>query len=91
VARAVLWDLISGLDVSCLPVPAAAQAGDPIPATCTAGGTELNRNMVEAGWALADRTVSEGYVAVEADAEAAGRGLWSGEFDLPGTREPNRE
>jgi endonuclease YncB( thermonuclease family) len=91
VARAVLWDLISGLDVSCLPVPAAAQAGDPIPATCAAGGTELNRSMVEAGWALADRTVSEGYVALEADAEAARRGLWSGEFDLPGTRGPNRE
>jgi endonuclease YncB( thermonuclease family) len=47
--------------------------------------------MVETGWALADRTVSEDYVAPEEDAEAAGRGLWSGEFDLPGTREPNTE
>lgn len=94
VARAVLWDLIAGLDVSCLPVPPAAQAGatgDAIPATCAAGGTDLNRSMVESGWALADRTVSEDYVALEADAEAAGRGLWSGEFELPGTRAPNRE
>jgi len=94
VARAVLWDLIAGLEVSCLPVPAAAKAGgdgDAIPATCTAGAANLNRTMVETGWALADRTVSEGYVALEEDAEAAGRGLWSGEFDLPGTREPSTE
>jgi len=94
VARAVLWDLTGGLDVSCLPVPAAAGAGGggaAVPATCTAGGTDLNRSMVETGWALADRTVAEGYVALEEDAEAAGRGLWSGEFDLPGTREPDAE
>ena len=94
VARAALWDLTGGLDVRCLPVTAAAQAargGDAVPATCTAGGTDLNQSMVEAGWALADRTVSEGYVALEQDAQAAGRGLWSGEFDLPGPREPNAE
>jgi endonuclease YncB( thermonuclease family) len=94
VARAALWDLIAGLEVSCLPVAAGARAGgggDAIPATCTAGGTNLNQTMVETGWALADRTVSEDYVALEEDAEAAGRGLWSGEFDLPGTREPSTE
>jgi endonuclease YncB( thermonuclease family) len=94
VARAALWDLIGGLEVSCLPVPAAAQAADAgaaIPAICTAGGTDLNRTMVESGWALADRRVSEDYVAGEAEAEAAGRGLWSGEFALPGTREPDAE
>jgi endonuclease YncB( thermonuclease family) len=94
VARAALWDLTGGLDVRCLPVPAAAEAGgggDAVPATCTAGGTDLNQSMVETGWALADRTVSEDYVAPEEDAEAAGRGLWSGEFDLPRTREPNAE
>jgi endonuclease YncB( thermonuclease family) len=92
VARAVLWDLTGGLDARCLPVPAAAGGGgDAVPATCTAGGTDLNQSMVETGWALADRTVSEDYVALEEDAEAAGRGLWSGEFDLPGAREPNAE
>jgi endonuclease YncB( thermonuclease family) len=94
VARAALWDLIAGLEVSCLAVAAGARAGRsgaPIPATCTAGGTDLNQSMVETGWALADRTASEDYVALEEDAKAAGRGLWSGEFDRPGTREPSAE
>ena len=81
-----------------MPAPAAARpaagaarsgrAGEPIPATCTAGATDLNRSMVETGWALADRAAAGAYVALEEDAEAARRGLWSGEFELPGTREP---
>jgi endonuclease YncB( thermonuclease family) len=94
VARAALWDLIAGLEVSCLPVAAGVRAGgggDAILATCTAGGTNLSQTMVETGWALADRSVSQDYVALEEDAEAAGRGLWSGEFDLPGPREPKTE
>jgi endonuclease YncB( thermonuclease family) len=94
VARAALWDLVGGLEVSCLPVAAAARAGgagESTPATCTAGGTDLNQGMVETGWALADRAASEAYPALEADAAAARRGLWSGEFDLPGTRRASTE
>ena len=92
VARAALWDLVGGLEVSCRPVAAGAgEAGEPTPAICTAGDTELNQSMVGTGWALADRAASEAYEALEADAAAARRGLWSGEFDLPATRGPSTE
>ncbi|MFZ1682210.1 MAG: thermonuclease family protein [Rhizobiaceae bacterium] len=48
-------------------------------ARCTAGGIDLNRALVKNGWA-----VSYGdYAAEEADARAARRGLWAGEFDRP--------
>ena len=39
--------------------------------------------MVAAGWALADRDATERYVAIEADARKARRGLWKGEFEPP--------
>lgn len=48
-------------------------------ATCIAGGVEVNRAMVEAGWA-----VSYGdYRAAEAAARQGGRGLWAGSFERP--------
>ena len=90
VARAVLWNLVGGLDVSCTPVPDAAADGA-LPAICTAGDTRLNQAMVESGWALADRTAGDPYDALEAAARKAGRGLWRSEFDLPGTPRPTSE
>lgn len=48
-------------------------------ARCTAGGIDLNRSMVEGGWAVAYGD----YAAEEADARGARRGLWAGEFDRP--------
>jgi len=84
VARAMLWELIGGRDVSCVPVEGAAAVGNAIPAICSAGDVNLNESMVGSGWALADRTVEQGYGALEDDAREAGRGLWSGEFDLAG-------
>lgn len=84
VARAVLWDLIGGRDVVCTPVAAGDEAGSAaVPATCTVDGVSLNEAMVAAGWALADRAVAAGYGALEDGAKEAGRGLWSGTFDLP--------
>lgn len=56
---------------------------DRVIAVCRAAGGELNRAMVAAGWALAFRRYSEAYVADEAAARAARRGLWAGEFDAP--------
>ena len=48
-------------------------------AVCTAGGLDLNRAQVEAGWA-----VSYGdYRAEEAKARAAGAGIWAGTFERP--------
>lgn len=52
-------------------------------AVCTVGGAEINRAMVEAGWATAFRKYSQDYVAEEARAKAARRGIWSSEFTLP--------
>jgi len=47
--------------------------------TCKAGSTELNRTLVEQGWAVA----FGGFVAEEQAARQAGRGLWAGEFERP--------
>lgn len=52
-------------------------------AVCSADGFDLNKTMVEAGWATAFRRYSEDYVGVEAQAKAARLGIWSSTFDLP--------
>ena len=52
-------------------------------AVCRADGFELNRTMVEAGWATAFRRYSDDYVGAEAQAKAARAGIWSSTFDLP--------
>jgi endonuclease YncB( thermonuclease family) len=46
---------------------------------CKAGGTDLNRAQVEAGWAVA----FGGYESEEATARAAKVGIWAGTFDQP--------
>jgi endonuclease YncB( thermonuclease family) len=48
-------------------------------AVCSAGGVELNRALVEAGWAVA----YGGYGDAEASARAGRKGLWAGAFDRP--------
>lgn len=45
------------------------------------GGPEVNGWMVAAGWGLADRPPL--FAEVEAEARAAGRGIWAGEFVAP--------
>ncbi|HET8697346.1 MAG TPA: thermonuclease family protein [Gammaproteobacteria bacterium] len=52
-------------------------------AVCRAGDVDVGREMVAAGFALAYRRYSNDYVGVEADARAAKRGLWAGEFTPP--------
>jgi endonuclease YncB( thermonuclease family) len=83
VARAALWDLIAGRDVSCAPEAEAPEPGGSTLAICTAGGRSLNESMVHAGWALADRRATDRYVAIEAEARNARRGLWKGTFEPP--------
>jgi endonuclease YncB( thermonuclease family) len=51
--------------------------------TCSAGGRELNRTMVEEGWALAYPARDSRYLAEEAAARQQSRGLWRGTFDQP--------
>lgn len=48
-------------------------------AYCTAANRDLNRRMVESGYALS----YGGYLREEGTAKAAKRGLWSGEFTRP--------
>lgn len=52
-------------------------------AVCSADGFELNKTMVEAGWATAYAKYSNDYIGVEARAKAARRGIWGSAFDLP--------
>lgn len=54
-----------------------------IVAICSAGGEDLNAWMVAEGWALAYRNYSTDYVDEEAAAQAAGLGIWRGEFVAP--------
>ena len=54
-----------------------------IVAVCFAGSLELNRWLVQRGLAVAYRRYSRDYVAAEAEAKAARRGLWAGSFVQP--------
>lgn len=50
---------------------------------CTAEGVELNKAMVEAGWAVAYIRHSLNYVRAEGKAQRARRGIWQGRFEPP--------
>ena len=52
-------------------------------AACSIGGEDLNAWMVQQGWALAFVRYSNKYVADEATAREAQRGMWSGAFIAP--------
>lgn len=76
-ARDALKSLIGGKPVAC--------AGWELDrygrllATCTANGHDLNRTMVESGWAVAYGD----FEAEQAAARKSGAGLWAGSFDRP--------
>lgn len=76
-ARDALARLVAGRPVSCESVRR-DRYGRAL-ARCVAGTMDINRAMVEAGWA-----VSYGdYVEAEAAARRAGRGMWAGSFERP--------
>ncbi len=52
-------------------------------ARCTVAGEDLGEWMVRQGLALAYRRFSLDYVDEEADAQAARRGIWAGQFVKP--------
>lgn len=56
---------------------------DRLIATCHVGGRNLNRAMVEAGWAVAFQQFTDLYLPQELDAAKAARGLWQGPFQRP--------
>jgi endonuclease YncB( thermonuclease family) len=51
--------------------------------TCTAGGVDLGGRLVAEGLARAYTQFSDAYVALEAEARAAGRGIWQGQAEAP--------
>ena len=52
-------------------------------AVCTQNIEDLNRWMVLEGWAVAYLQYSQDYALAEADAQSAGRNIWSGSFVMP--------
>lgn len=52
-------------------------------ARCEVDGKDVGAEMVRAGWALAYTRYSREYEPQEADARAAGVGIWSTEFVAP--------
>jgi endonuclease YncB( thermonuclease family) len=76
-SRAALVKLVGGRPVSCSGWQRDRYGrllGD-----CTAGGIDLNRAQVEAGWAVA----YGGYATEEAAARARKIGIWAGTFERP--------
>lgn len=81
IARDQLAALVAGQRVECR-----GQGKDPygrIVAVCSIGYDELNRTMVEQGWAVAYRQFSDNYVSAELQAKAQRLGIWSSEFVMP--------
>lgn len=76
-AHAALQHLIRDAEVTCR--GRQRDRYDRLLARCTAREVDLNRAMVETGWAVA----YGGYEDAEAEARRAGRGLWAGEFERP--------
>jgi len=80
-AKHQLQAMLDGQLVSCRRVDT-DQYGRTV-AVCTAGRSELNKAMVESGWATAFRRYSDAYIGDEMRAKTAGRGIWSSEFETP--------
>ena len=76
-ARQSLVRLIAGRPVTCSGWQ--RDRYDRLLGDCKAGGTDLNRAQVEAGWAVAFGD----FESEEATARAAKVGIWAGTFDQP--------
>jgi endonuclease YncB( thermonuclease family) len=83
-ARWALLNRVSPHWVTCVEMGEAADGA--VQARCYLAGVgqqEVNAWLVAEGWALADRAVTDAYVAEEHKAQAAGKGLWRGAFEAP--------
>lgn len=81
-SRDALRAMVRGRDVQC-EVIEKDQYGRSV-ARCFAGDLYLNEAMVARGWAVAYRRYSQAYVDEERRAQAAGVGIWQGDFMPPG-------
>jgi len=80
IAGDALRDLVTGAEVQCR---IAGDAGARLIGTCQAGGFDIGGNMVYTGWAVTAPDGPRRYRDTQAEAQAAGRGLWRGEFVMP--------
>ena len=80
-AASRLSRLVTGRDVRCR-IVTTDMYGRAV-SRCTVGTTDINAAMVESGYATAFREYSTDYVAAEARAKTAKRGIWSGTFEAP--------
>ena len=80
-AREALRDRIGENKVECF--GAERDRHDRLLAVCLSGGEELNKWLVEQGWAIAYRPMSTSYASEEAIAVAARRGIWHSNFIKP--------
>jgi endonuclease YncB( thermonuclease family) len=80
-AADVLRRLVKGQQVSCRSLEA-DRYGRAV-SECKAGTTDLNREMVRLGWAVAYRRHSANYAGAEREAKAERRGIWAGSFEEP--------
>ena len=76
-ATAVLTKIIGGQPVTC--DERGLDKYRRVLAVCHAGGIDINARMVQLGYAWAFVRYSKAYVADEAEAREAKRGIWSGE------------
>lgn len=81
-AKDALRDLIAGRPVDCDFQPAPDRYGRRL-GTCSVAGTPINAWLVEHGHALAFVRYSDRYVAEEARARDAKRGMWAGPHLAP--------
>jgi endonuclease YncB( thermonuclease family) len=80
-AKRQLQAMVDGQQVNCRRVDI-DEYGRTV-AVCAAGRWELNKAMVESGWAIAFRRYSDAYIGEENRAKTAGLGIWSSTFEPP--------
>jgi endonuclease YncB( thermonuclease family) len=81
-AKAALAELVADQAIACTVVDG-TPADDYVAQCKVRDEVDLGHYMVRAGLALADREVSEDYIAGEAAAQAAAAGVWGGTFNPP--------
>lgn len=85
-AKAALSALLAGAHVTC--VPTGKRHKTRLIANCSAGGLDVEAELVRSGWALVrpdflSPARAAELCAIEAQAKANKAGAWAGEFELP--------
>ena len=80
-SKMMLERLIEGRNLSCQ--IAGGDYRENFIATCQIRNTDIGVAMVSAGWAVADRAVTDVYIPYEEQAHRKKAGLWAGKFVAP--------